>query len=138
MKIKLFLVLFSLSILTACTATNPLNNTSWELVSYGDLNSPTLALPDTNTYFSFKADNTISGNAGCNTFSGEYKIKGDKLLIEQLAQTLMACVDMAPMEQESAVVTILSGSIEFEFNDNGLIIFSEDGLSALTLARVEN
>lgn len=41
----------------------------------------------------FSPDGTVSGNSGCNTFSGTYTASGQQLTIGQLASTLRACAD---------------------------------------------
>jgi heat shock protein HslJ len=49
----------------------------------------------------FGQDGTLSGNAGCNNFSGTYKIKGNQLQIGQVGATKMACMDEKKTQYES-------------------------------------
>jgi putative lipoprotein len=135
MKTKLFLILFFSVILTACAKTNPLSDTSWELVSYGDIDAPTPALPDTEAIISFDAEGMLSGNVGCNQFSGSYEVSGDTLEAGPLMATLMYCEQS--MDQETAVMMLLNGSHTFEIGGETLKIFTEDGKSSTTWKKVK-
>jgi len=134
MKKNLIILFLMTTLLTACAGTNPLGNTTWELVSYGAIDSQTPALP---ARISFDAGGRVSGNLGCNSFSGSYKISGGKLEFDSWMATLMGC-ESPRMEQETAVLMLLNGELVFESDGNTLAIFSEDGNSALYLLRTEN
>ena len=73
---------------------------------------------------------------GCNGFGGAAKIDGDKIIAGPLMATEMYCE--RGMEQEMAVLMLLNGELAFESDGNMLIIFSEDGKSALHLLLIEN
>jgi len=49
----------------------------------------------------FHPDGKLSGNSGCNNFSGTYKIEGNLLYISQVAGTKRACAEKEKMEYES-------------------------------------
>ena len=57
----------------------------------------------------FRADGTMSGNAGCNDFSGTYKVKSWFITIGPLATTLKFCDD-ATMIAEHAFLTKLQSA----------------------------
>jgi heat shock protein HslJ len=40
-------------------------------------------------------DGTLSGNAGCNEYSGPYTVTGNQIKIGPLTSTMMACSDPA-------------------------------------------
>lgn len=52
---------------------------------------------------------TLSASAGCNSIGGPYRIDGDRLVVDQLATTEMAC-DPALMEQDRWVADLLDGA----------------------------
>jgi heat shock protein HslJ len=119
--------------LVACggTSGDPLNNTSWELYSIGQY-SP---IPDSTLTIQFE-DGQVSGNGGCNSYSGEYRVSGDKLKLEMLASTLRACVDTAMMEQETIFMGALGEAQRFEIVDGQLLVYGSDG-EALTFVPAE-
>ncbi len=49
----------------------------------------------------FNKDGTLTGNAGCNGYSGAYRIEGDLLYISQVASTRRACAEKVKLEYES-------------------------------------
>ncbi|MCP4141409.1 MAG: META domain-containing protein [Chloroflexi bacterium] len=130
-----FLFLITI-VLTACAGANPspsLSDTTWELVSYGERENPTPALPNIDTTISFNADGNLNGNMGCNSFFGAFKISEDKIEIGPVGSTEMYCEDT--MDQEMAVLSLLNGTLTFENDGNTLTIFSEDGSLTLNLAQ---
>jgi heat shock protein HslJ len=64
-----------------------LGGTSWDLVEMG----PTADFARIVPTIEFGADGTVSGFAGCNTFSGSYTTDGDRLVLGPLATTEMGC-----------------------------------------------
>jgi len=138
MKKNLAFLFLMTIFLAACAGTNSasLKDTSWELVSYGAIENPILALPDVEAVIAFGADGNLTGNAGCNHFFGSYKVSKDQLTVGPVGSTEMYCENA--MDQEMAVLMLLNGTLTFESDGNTLTIFSEDGTSALHLAHVEN
>jgi len=125
--------------LSACGSSTPaaatLEGTHWKLVSYGSPSSPTPAVADTEATLLFdQQQGQVSGKAGCNGFSGDYKQADGQLMLGQLTSTLMACSDPL-MQQESAVLAALNGTVKYELEKDTLNIYSADGQSLLTFAR---
>jgi heat shock protein HslJ len=85
----------------------------------------TAAVPDVDASLIFGEDGTISGNVGCNSLGGEYTVDGDQITFNNLASTLMACDDVL-MDQESAVLQVLSGTARFEIENETLTIVNSD------------
>ncbi len=82
---------------------NPLANTAWTLINFGD---PTLGLaPGTIITAEFGPD-TITGSAGCNDYNGNYTISGSKLSVGALTSTRQACDELV-MQQEQNYLTAL-------------------------------
>jgi len=87
--------------------------TEWIL---GDL--PGQVLADVRPTISFSGDGTVSGNAGCNTFSGTYTADGSTLTFGPLATTRMAC-EGAKGTLETAYVAALQATTAYELTDAG-------------------
>ncbi len=136
MKKNLAFLFLMTILLTACTGASPtksLSGTTWKLVSYGAIDNPIPALPDVATTISFNADGNLKGNVGCNQFAGSFEISGTKIEIGPLMSTEMYCE--STMEQETAVLMLLDGTMTYENDGDTLSIFSEDGNSAVILAQ---
>ena len=127
-------------ILSACASrgTSPsLAGTSWKLVSYGPVGKQIPATPGIKTSLGFGADGKVSGNVGCNQFSGNYEVKEGKIIFGLLASTLMACSE-PQMTQESTSFQLMTGTVSFEVKGNTLAIYdASDGIS-IKFSGVEN
>ena len=100
---------------------------SWKLTSYGSLNSPNPAVPDVDAMLTFE-NGELSGNAGCNSLSGDYKIKGDQIVFGSIASTEMACLAPRVMEQENIAHQVLTGTASFKIEGNTLTITNQNML----------
>ena len=131
MKLKTLTLIALLSLLIyACSNADSLslNGMSWELVAIGK-HTP---LADSHITLTFE-DGQVSGNSGCNSFGGEYKLKGDSIEFGMLMSTMMACADSARMEQESTFMKMLGDAQRVELVDGQLQIYGS-GQDALTFA----
>lgn len=132
----LVLLLVAVLILSACGSSPAatLDGTSWKLVSYGPLTSQNLAVADATTSLIFDNQGKMSGNTGCNGFSGDYKASADKLTPGALMSTLMACSDPL-MTQESVILSTLNGALNYKIDNDVLSIYSADGQTLLIFTR---
>ena len=89
--------------------TNSLAKTSWDVTGYNNGKEAVVGpITGTNPTIIFGDDGTISGNAGCNTFSGTYSLKGESISIGTLATTQRECIEPEGItEQESSFLTYL-------------------------------
>ncbi len=79
------------------------------------------------TTLTFDDAGQISGNAGCNRYSGSYELRGNRLQLGPLAVTRKACLP-AVADQEQAFLETFAASLSVEFDETGaLILTSEDG-----------
>ncbi|MGE0597130.1 MAG: META domain-containing protein [Hyphomonadaceae bacterium] len=74
----------------------------------------------------------VSGNAGCNRYSGAYRQSGDRLVLGPLAATEMACIGdegspQALMMQETAFLSALAGELTVELQGEALELRGADG-----------
>lgn len=77
----------------------------------------------------------ISGNSGCNTFSGGYTTSGETIAIGTLASTQRACADPAVDTQEQQYLTALGLAKTFTVAGNRLDLYREDGSYAASYTR---
>jgi heat shock protein HslJ len=105
-----------------------------QLVSYGDVTNPTPAVPDVATTVKFE-NGKVSGNLGCNSFGGDYEMKGNTVVFGSIFSTEMYCD--ATSTQEQAVFGIFSDGVDLSIQLNGdiLTITSPDGSFVVNLAR---
>ena len=116
-------------IVSACApgiSNQSLNDTTWRLVSYGSATDPTPAAPDIETTLTFGADGQVSGNMGCNSFSGTFELKGDKIEFGPITSTMMAC-EGPGMEQEAAAFNVLRETVTASFDGSNLTLTGPDG-----------
>jgi heat shock protein HslJ len=133
----LILGILCITLLSACGIPNPFGNdpldgTSWELVSIGE-NPP---VKKSHITISFE-NGQVRGNSGCNTYGGEYKVRGDRIEFGVLETTLMACADPALMELESMFTRFLGETEQFEIVDEQLRVYNAEG-EALIFIPVQN
>lgn len=135
------LLLLALYLLTACgilpnaSPANPfqLANTKWTLTAMME-NGAAQPLASVAPTLEFQTD-TLGGNAGCNSYGGDYKTQGEIIQIGPLRATLMACADAAVMTQETAYLNALQNARLFEVRDNTLRITYGDGKGQLVFER---
>jgi heat shock protein HslJ len=135
----LTVLLASSLLLSACassaSAAASLPGTSWKLVSYGPVGSQAPSAASVDTSLVFGTDGQVSGNLGCNSFSGSYEVKGGNIVFGLLASTLMACPD-PQMTQEGTAFQVLTGTVRFEISGTTLTIYDASAPISLTLAQV--
>ncbi len=98
----------------------PLHNSRWQLVSMGGKQP----LPDRGNRppSLMFVGHAVSGSGGCNRLAGKYRIKGDRLMIDdRMAATLMACPE-ALMAQEQEFVQALGAAQSYQLQPDELII----------------
>jgi heat shock protein HslJ len=118
----MFVIIMVGLILAACANAQPDTPVTgtWNIVSYGPTSSPVPALPDLSRSIIFSADGKISGNVGCNSFSGTYTLAEGKITFQQTASTELACTPDTIMKQEQATLRMLSGSVDFKVDGHTL------------------
>jgi heat shock protein HslJ len=100
----------------------------WEATSIqtGDaLSSP---LPGTTITATFADDGTLSGSAGCNSYTTSYSLDGGEIEITPPAATKKACADPdGVMEQEAAYLAALPSATHFRVDGGALALLAADG-----------
>ena len=106
-----------------------LAGTSWTFVSIGG--TPVAADHPTSLQF----DGTrISGSAGCNRFTGDFKSDGATLTTGPMASTRMACPG-AGMAQEDAFFKLMGAPVSLTFAADGTLILTGEGGKTAVLKR---
>jgi heat shock protein HslJ len=91
-----------------------------------------------NTTATFGIDGKLSGNGGCNQYSGEYILTGTSAIaISPLATTKMFCPDPAG-SQETTYLALLQSAATWEFSDvSGKLTLRTAGNSGNTLVYIQ-
>lgn len=112
-----------------------LEGTSWQAISYNNgKQAVTSVLAGTELTADFGADGSLSGSAGCNQYSGQYEIDGNKITIGPLASTEMYCEGPAGvMDQESQFLAALQSAATYKIEGNRLELRTQDGALAADL-----
>lgn len=118
----LTLLLLLMSACSGLLGKDVLEGTDWELTAMNGL------APVVNTTLTISfSDGQMGGSSGCNSYGGEYKVKGDKLTADSIFMTEMACMDNGVMDQEAAFLQIFQDAPSFSVNDGVLQITTSDG-----------
>lgn len=81
-------------------------------------------------------DGKGGGNAGCNSYGGEYQLRGTQLSFGSLAMTEMACMDPAGvMEQETQYLQTLSQAAAFQMTGDRLEVKNASGETILVFQK---
>lgn len=117
----------------------PLVGTAWEATGINSGNQAVVSVMSGSKITAvFNEDNTINGNAGCNSYFGSYALTGDNgLTIGETASTLMACADNDLMAQESAYRAALQTVTSYTISENRLELYTADGALALSYVAAE-
>ncbi len=126
MKRYLLILLFISLILSGCVPQqSPSLVGTWKLTAYGPKETPTPAVTGVEATLTFDDKGSVTGNGGCNSLGGTYKVNGDQITFSDVISTLMACDD-SRMAQESAVTQVLAGTAKYEIKDNTLTLTNND------------
>lgn len=92
-------------------------------------------LDNAQTTIEIAADGTVSGNGGCNRFSGKATIDAEKITFGALASTRMACAE-ALMNQETKFHDALTRAASFRLEAAGdkLVFLDASGEPLVRLA----
>ena len=108
--------------LAACTAANPLNDTSWILAT---LNGGPV-LPDTLVTLNFE-NGSLFGSDGCNSYTTSYTLKGGQIEINKnIATTMVACAEPV-MQQATAYLAVLTQTTEYKIEGGQLSLLDANG-----------
>lgn len=135
MKKLIPVLLVMMVLLAACGSGNSSASVvgTWKLVSYGSADKQTPAAEGVDTSIEFK-DGKLSGNVGCNSFGGDYKVDGDKITFGPVMSTMMACLNQSG-DQEQGTLAVLQNTVKYAVSGDTLTITSADGKAEVVLAK---
>ncbi len=112
-----------------------LSGSSWDVISYNNgKQAVTSVMLGTSLTASFGADATVSGNSGCNAYSGSYKLSGNQVTIGPLAATKKFCGDPAGvMDQEMQFLAAMQTAAIYQVEGNMLEMRTQDDALAVQL-----
>lgn len=116
-----------------------LTSTEWQAVSYNNGNQAVVTLIEGTTITAlFGEDGTLSGTAGCNTYTTSYTVDGDTMTISPAASTMMMCEGPeGVMEQETQFLTALSTTATFQIDGSSLTLRTADGAMVANFVAAE-
>ncbi|MDO8343287.1 MAG: META domain-containing protein [Cellvibrio sp.] len=100
-------------------------NTYWKLILINDT-EVTVAENQSEPHLTFNAENRVSGSDGCNRIMGSYLLESDKLTLDEMAGTKMACAEGA--EQTQAFNDILTKVAAYTVHSDQLELRDATGL----------
>ena len=103
---------------------------TWMLTSYGSPDSPTPVLEGTTVTLTFSGTGA-GGNAGCNTYGGDFQYDNNTLAFGQMITTMMACEE-GVMQQETAYLNALATATTYQLSANQLQISYDGGVLTFT------
>jgi heat shock protein HslJ len=117
--------------------TQELAGTSWQAITYNNgKQAVTSVLNGTEITAEFAKDGTLSGNSGCNTYSGAYKVNGNEITIGPLASTKKLCNNPTGiMEQETQYLVALQTASTYLIEGNSLELRTQDGALAVDFSK---
>ena len=117
----------------SASAGSGLEGTLWRLTEYIGPAGTAVSVPQAISASATFADGMVSGNAGCNDYTGAYTVDGDKLTIGPLAVTSKAC-GPAETTVETVFLASMSRVATYDVNGGSLELKTADGKAGLTFA----
>jgi heat shock protein HslJ len=114
---------------------NPLAGTSWQVSSYNNGTGAVVSVLGGTTLTAAFDQSQISGNGGCNAYSGPYWVSGANIAIGPLAANQMMCGEAAVMDQEQQFLAALQSAATYQLDGNRLELRRADGALAVSLVR---
>ena len=119
-------------------ASNELAGSSWDVINYNNGREAVVSvLLGTAITADFSEDGQISGNAGCNQYSGPFTTDGDAIAIGPLAATLRMCIEEGSMEQEAAYLAALETAATYQITGDTMVMRTAEGAMVANFVRAE-
>ena len=97
----------------------PLQNTRWKLVELGGKKIPANATSK-QMYLILKSDSAVTGNGGCNAFSGTYSLgKNNEIIFGELVRTNILCPGI---DYEKNYLNAIANTDHYEIVGNKLLL----------------
>lgn len=101
-----------------------LTGVSWVLVSYNDGKNNFVSVPPaTEITLVFGKEGRLNGNAGCNNYSGDYRLDGELITIGSLNSTEKHCLSPeGVMDLEQQYLTLLQQTTRYNIDGDELVL----------------
>ena len=101
----------------------PIANITWNLEMYRSGSGSNIpVIQTTNVTALFGSDGSMTGSAGCNSYTGTYTTSGSNgISVGPVATTRMYCGDPGVMDQETAYLTLLQTVSSYEVTEDGML-----------------
>ena len=103
----------------------------WEVTGYYTGTAISSVIANSSITAEFSATD-VSGDGGCNLYSGPYQVTGSTISIGPLNSTQRACADIAVDTQERQYLTALELAASFSVTGSRLDLLRDDGGIAVT------
>lgn len=116
---------------------NPLAGTRWNVVNLNNGQDAVVGtIAGTTLTLEFDMTGRVSGNAGCNTYSANYRAGSSSLSIDPPTVTKLLCeTPDGVMQQEQQYLTALQNAATFDINGNTLTIRDAGGAMQVAATR---
>lgn len=119
---------------TELAMSHPLEQNTWQLVSYRDENGDVVAAWDEQpATFQFQAGQ-LTGTTGCNRFFNSYTLADNEMSLAVGGSTLMACFPEALAQQEAAIFAGMSAIASYTTSAGELQLLDAAGDTIFNLA----
>jgi heat shock protein HslJ len=98
-----------------------LTDGQWVMTAWYDGDGAEHMVTQNRPTMTFAADSTLSGNAGCNNFSGTYTADKEKITIDLGAMTRKMCLDM---EIENRLAGKMPTVVRYAIEGNHLMLYN--------------
>jgi heat shock protein HslJ len=119
-------------LLTYAGGSTDLPDTQWQVTGVNTGSAIESTTLTEQLSLAFGASDQVSGNGGCNSFSGTYTVDGDQLTFGPLASTEMACADDV-MALEQSYFAALEKVTSFRRTGTTLDLLDASGATQVTL-----
>ena len=123
---------------TPAAPQNSLNGTNWEVTGFNNGRNAVVSPLVGSTLTTRIGADQVTGNSGCNDFSGSYWVSGSNISIGALGGGMMACAEPSGvMEQETEFRAALQSAVTFQIDGNRLTLRRGDGSTAVVFSRLQ-
>jgi heat shock protein HslJ len=113
-----------------------LTGAPWRVTNYNNGRGGVVnVLRDTELTATFGDDGNVSGNTGCNSFRGPYRLEGETLALGPLVSTRRACLSAEANVQEQAFLVALAAAARFELAGDRLTLRDAVGSTQVVMSR---
>ena len=108
-----------------------LTGIEWRLVSLGPTGAEQDVVQGTTVTLRLGEDGRAGGSTGCNSYGGNYQVRGDTISFSRIVATRRACLDQNANAQEHRFLSVLESANRFRLSSNRLTIVSDRTRSVL-------